>query len=71
MDYDNIPTAVFAIPNLASVGLPEELAVARGHQVEIYRASFRSLKHTLSGSEEKTFMKLVVDARASAFSAPT
>jgi len=43
------------------VGLPEELAVARGHQVEIYRASFRSLKHTLSGSEEKTFMKLVVD----------
>jgi glutathione reductase (NADPH) len=62
MDYDNIPTAVFAIPNLACVGLPEELAVTRGHQVEIYRTSFRSLKHTLSGSEEKTFMKLVVDA---------
>ena len=62
MDYDNIPTAVFAIPNLATVGLPEELAVARGHKVEIYRTSFRSLRHTLSGSEEKTFMKLVVDA---------
>ena len=62
MDYDNIATAVFAIPNLATVGLPEELAVARGHKVEIYRTSFRSLRHTLSGSEEKTFMKLVVDA---------
>ena len=62
MDYDNIPTAVFAIPNLATVGLSEELAAARGHQVEIYKSSFRALKHTLSGSEEKTFMKLVVDA---------
>ncbi len=62
VDYDNIPTAVFAIPNLATVGLPEEVAIARGHKVEIYRSSFRALKHTLSGSEEKTFMKLVVDA---------
>lgn len=61
MDYDNIPTAVFAIPNLATVGLSEELAIARGHVVEIYKTSFRALKHTLSGSEEKTFMKLVVD----------
>ena len=62
MDYDNIPTAVFSTPNLATVGLPEELAIARGHKVEIYRTSFRALRHTLSGSEEKTFMKLVVDA---------
>jgi glutathione reductase (NADPH) len=62
MDYDSIPTAVFAIPNLATVGLSEELAVSRGHDVEIYKTTFRALKHTLSGSEEKTFMKLVVDA---------
>ena len=61
MDYDNIPTAIFAIPNVATVGLSEETAVARGHAVEIYKTSFRALKHTLSGSEEKTFMKLVVD----------
>jgi glutathione reductase (NADPH) len=63
MDYDNIPTAVFSIPNLATVGLSEELAVARGHGVDIYKTSFRALKHTLSGSDEKTFMKLVVDAK--------
>jgi glutathione reductase (NADPH) len=62
MDYDNIPTAIFAIPNVATVGLSEELAQSRGHDVEIYKTSFRALKHTLSGSEEKTFMKLVVDA---------
>ena len=62
MDYDNIPTAIFAIPNLATVGLSEEKAIERGHTVEIYKAAFRPLRHTLSGSEEKTFMKLVVDA---------
>ncbi len=62
MDYHDIPTAIFAIPNVATVGLPEELAIARGYTVDIYKTQFRSLKHTLSGSEEKTFMKLVVDA---------
>lgn len=62
MDYDNIPTAIFAIPNLATVGLSEQAARERGHLVEIYKAGFRALRHTLSGSEEKTFMKLVVDA---------
>ena len=62
MDYDNIATAIFAIPNVATVGLSEELAVARGFTVDIYKTQFRALKHTLSGSEEKTFMKLVVDA---------
>ena len=62
MDYDNIPTAIFSIPNLATVGLSEEAAKERGHGVDIYKTGFRALKHTLSGSEEKTFMKLVVDA---------
>ncbi len=62
MDYHDIPTAIFAIPNVATVGLSEELAAARGFTVDIYKTQFRALKHTLSGSEEKTFMKLVVDA---------
>jgi len=61
LDYANIPTAVFSIPNLATVGLSEEAARKRGG-VEIYKTGFRALRHTLSGSEEKTFMKLVVDA---------
>ncbi len=61
LDYLHIPTAVFSIPNLATVGMPEALAVECGHEVEIYKTTFRALKHTLSGSEEKTFMKLVVD----------
>lgn len=60
LDYENIPTAVFAIPNVATVGLSEEAARKRG-SVEIYKTGFRPLRHTVSGSDEKTFMKLVVD----------
>ena len=61
-DHDNVPTAVFAHPNLATVGLPEHRARERYGKVDIYKASFRSLKHTVGKSEEKIFMKLVVDA---------
>ena len=61
MDYESIPTAVFSIPNLATVGLSEESARKLGAPIEIYKTTFRALRHTLTGSEEKTFMKLVVD----------
>ena len=62
VDHDNVPTAVFSNPNLATVGLSEEKARARFGAVEIYKTAFRSLKHTMGHSEEKIFMKLVVDA---------
>jgi glutathione reductase (NADPH) len=61
LDYENIPTAIFAHPNAATVGLSEESARARYGKVEVYATRFRPLKHTLSGSSEQTFMKLVVD----------
>lgn len=61
MDYELIPTAVFTHPNVATVGLTEAQARERGHDVAIYRTDFRPLKHTLSGSTERTLMKLVVD----------
>ena len=61
VDHENVPTAVFSHPNLATVGLPEEKARERYGNVDIYKASFRSLKHTMGKSEEKIFMKLVVD----------
>ncbi len=62
VDHENVPTAVFAHPNLATVGLSEETARERFGKVDIYKTSFRSLKHTMGKSEEKIFMKLVVDA---------
>ncbi len=61
MDYGNIPTAVFSQPNIGTVGLSEAEARAQYGEVDIYRSSFRALKHTLTGSEEKTLMKMIVD----------
>jgi glutathione reductase (NADPH) len=61
VDHENVPTAVFADPNLATVGMPEARARERVGKVDVYKASFRALKHTLGGHEERTFMKLVVD----------
>lgn len=62
LSYDNIPTAVFCQPNIATVGLTEEDAVQRLGQedVAVFETSFRPMKHTLSGRPERTLMKLVV-----------
>lgn len=60
-DYRDIPTAVFCQPPAGTVGLTEEEARESFDDIEIYRSEFRPLKHTLSGSSERTMMKLVVD----------
>ncbi len=61
IDYENIPTAVFTHPNIGTVGLSEAQARERLGRLRIYRSEFRPLKHTLSGSTERSLMKLVVD----------
>ncbi len=61
LDYENIPTAVFTHPNIGTVGLTEAQARERYGRVRIYRSEFKPLKHTLSGSSERTLMKLIVD----------
>jgi len=61
VDHENVATAVFANPNLATVGLSEEKARERYGAVDIYKASFRGLKLTMTEKKERTFMKLVVD----------
>ncbi len=61
VEHNTIPTAVFATPELGCVGLTEEAARAAFDCVDIYTASFRPLKATLSGREERTLMKIVAD----------
>jgi glutathione reductase (NADPH) len=61
VDYDNIPTAVFSQPNIATVGLTEQNARAQyGDDIDIYKTSFKAMKNTLSGIDERTFMKMIV-----------
>ena len=56
-----IPTAVFCSPPLGTVGMSEEQAVGRlGGEVDVYVSRFRPMKNTLSGRDEKTFMKMLV-----------
>jgi glutathione reductase (NADPH) len=61
-DHDTIATAVFSQPEIGTVGLSEDEAAKRFESLEIYRASFRPMRHTLSGRQEKMLMKLVVDS---------
>ena len=62
VDHDDVPSAVFSQPSVGTVGLSEAKAVAKLGKVDIYKATFRPLRHTLSGRDERTLMKLVVDA---------
>jgi glutathione reductase (NADPH) len=61
VDHELVPTAVFSTPEIATVGLPEHEARRRYPKLDIYKANFRPLKHTLSGRDERMLMKLLVD----------
>lgn len=61
-DHELVPTAVFTRPEIGTVGMSEERALARGYTIDLYKTSFRPLKNTLSGRHEKMMMKLVVCA---------
>ena len=61
VDYADIPTCVFSQPNLGTVGLTEEQAREKYNHVDIYKSTFMPMKFSLSDSDERTFMKLVVD----------
>jgi glutathione reductase (NADPH) len=64
MDHHDVPSAVFSQPPIGTVGLSEEQARKQYGEVDIYQARFKPMKNTLSGRDERTFMKLVVDAKS-------
>ncbi len=61
VDYQMIPTAVFSLPNIGTVGLSEEQAKEEGYNVTVFESRFRPMKLTMTESQERTLMKLVVD----------
>ncbi|MEP1207978.1 MAG: glutathione-disulfide reductase [Rhizobiaceae bacterium] len=60
-DHEMIPTAVFSHPEIGTVGLTEEEAGQKFAKLNVYRANFRPMKHTLSGRDSRMLMKLIVD----------
>ncbi|MEZ4333858.1 MAG: glutathione-disulfide reductase [Myxococcota bacterium] len=63
-DHENVPAAVFSQPPVGTVGLTEAAARERHGEIDVYRSTFRALKHTLTHGHERTLMKLVVDRRS-------
>ena len=59
--YENIPTAVFCRPNIGTVGLTEEQAIDEGYDITIYKSDFKPMVHTMSGRDERTLMKMIVN----------
>ncbi|MDA1024037.1 MAG: glutathione-disulfide reductase [Proteobacteria bacterium] len=62
MDYTNVASAVFSQPPIGSVGMTEEQA-RKDHSIDVYVSRFTPMKYTLSGRDEKTLMKLIVDSK--------
>ena len=62
VDHSKIATAVFSQPEIGTVGISQEDAVATYGDVDIYRSSFRPMKNILPGRDEKMLMKVIVDA---------
>jgi glutathione reductase (NADPH) len=64
VDHRTVASAVFSHPPAGVVGLSEAEARKGGHELDIYKADFKPLKHTISGRDERTLMKLVVDRKS-------
>ena len=62
LDYERMPRAVYCQPQVASLGLSEAEARARGHNVRMGRFPFRANGKALAIGETEGMMKLVVDA---------
>ena len=64
VDYDAIPHAVFGIPEIGCVGLSEEDALARHPDIDVYQASFPSMRHQFAGRDQNVLLKMIVDANS-------
>lgn len=61
VSYDLIASAVFSEPQIATIGLTEAEARKRHGQIQVFKSQFRPLKHTLSGRQSASLMKMLVD----------
>ena len=64
VDYDLIPTTIFSQPNIGVIGLSEEDVISKGHHAKVFVSRFRPMKHILSGRQEESIFKLIVDAES-------
>src|SRR4029078_4203539 len=61
VDHANVPTAVFSQPEIGTVGMTYAHAREASPRIDVYKTTFRPMRHTISGRDERMLMKLVVD----------
>ena len=61
MRYQNIPSTVFSLPNLGTVGYTEQEALEKNIDIDVYVTTTKPLKHALTGSNNRAMLKLIVD----------
>ena len=64
LNYSQVPSAVFSQPPIATIGMSEDSAIEEGREVKIYETSFTPMKNTIAARDEKTLIKLIVDAKS-------
>ena len=62
-DHALVPTAVFTTPEIGTVGMSEETALAHGHAIDVYKSTFRPMRFVLAGEGDRMMMKLIVDSK--------
>ena len=61
-DLTTVPSAVFSQPPVGTVGLTEAQALSQYGEIDVYTSRFKNMRHSLSGRDERTLMKLIVDS---------
>ena len=61
VDYENIPSAVFSQPPIASVGLTEGEARERYGNIKVYSSDFRAMRNVFADRAERSLYKMIVE----------
>jgi glutathione reductase (NADPH) len=62
-NHELVPSAVFTTPEIGTVGMSETMALGMGHSIDVYKSTFKPLKHTMTGSTERSLFKMIVDQK--------
>ncbi|RED43542.1 dihydrolipoamide dehydrogenase [Winogradskyella eximia] len=63
LDYGNIPGCTYCTPEIASVGLTEEQAKAKGLDIKIGKFPFSASGKASAGGNKEGFVKVIFDAK--------
>ncbi len=63
VDYNNIPSCTYCVPQVASIGLTEQKAIENGYEIKVGRFPFRANGKALAIGETEGMVKVIFDAK--------